>query len=73
MSKLKSRRILVGIVAVALLGGATAAVAQFELTNSESWVFTIAHVEGAQLRVYRDQARKTTCYFWRQSVSCVRE
>jgi len=73
MSRLKSRRILAGLVAVALLGAATAAVAQLDLTNSESWVFTIAHVDGAPLKVYRDQQRRTTCYFWRQSVSCVRE
>ena len=39
----------------------------------QNFVMTIGTVEGAPLRTYRDSGRKTTCYFWKASVSCVRD
>jgi len=46
---------------------------QLDLSKTESWLFTVAHVDGAPVRAYRDPARKVTCYFWKSALSCVKE
>ncbi len=46
---------------------------QLELSKTEKWVFTTAHVDGAPLRAYRDSGRKVTCYFWKNALSCVKD
>ena len=52
---------------------AAAAAADLDLSRTENWVYTTANVDGAPLRVYQDRSRGVTCYFWRASLSCVRD
>lgn len=46
---------------------------QLDLSKTESWLFTVAHVDGAPVRAYRDPVRRVTCYFWKNALSCVKE
>ena len=50
-----------------------AAAADLDLSRTENWVYTTVNVDGAPLRVYQDRSRGVTCYFWRTSLSCVRD
>ena len=52
---------------------AAAALAGLDLSRTENWVYTMANVDGAPLRVYQDRSRGVTCYFWRATLSCVRD
>jgi hypothetical protein len=64
-----SRRLLIAAVLAAAALGAGAK----EIWDVQDFVMTVGMVDGAPLKVLRDASRKTNCYFWKGSLSCVRE
>ena len=44
-----------------------------DLSMIQNYVMTLGTVDGAPLRSYHDSGRKTTCYFWKASLSCVKD
>lgn len=44
-----------------------------DFSRIQNFVMTLGDVDGAPLRTYHDASRKTTCYFWKASISCVKD
>lgn len=57
----------------ALLAATAVGAGAKELWDVQDFVVTIGSVDGAPLRVYKDSPRRTHCYFWKSSLSCVKE
>jgi hypothetical protein len=70
---MKCWRIVAAVAVLTLLGTFGMALAELDLSRTQNWVIGLGEVDGAPLKVYRDQTRRTNCYFWKQSLSCVKE
>jgi hypothetical protein len=57
----------------ALLAATAVGAGAKDLWDVQDFVVTIGSVDGAPLKVLKDGARRTNCYFWKSSLSCVRE
>lgn len=60
-------------IIAALLAAGAVGVAAKDLWQVQDFVVTVGRVDGAPLKVYEDRVRRTHCYFWKSSLSCVRE